>query len=472
MNTKDLWLSIIKNMLEELGHAQIITWFKNTTILTLKDGVITIGLPTEFFLKWHAGNFSKTTLKAAQEIDPTIKSLNYVVDLTLTEANANVIDLLQHFSEKPTSRKVPKKNEVKYVNGIISKIFNPNYTLESFITAPENHLAHAACQNVGKYPGQNYNPLFIYGGVGLGKTHLLQATGNAVLRNNPKAIVIYTTTESFVNEVVTAIRSGNTKSLHNRYRQVDTLIIDDIQFIANKDRCQEEFFHTFNTLYEANKQIIISSDKPPHELTLLEERLISRFESGMIVDVKMPEYETRLAILQNKCQEAQAFINQEVLEFIALNITNSIRTMEGFLKQVIAKYELEHIAPTVKLVADMMRKTKKEIKMIGLMPTIDSEPNIAITIDRLMDSVADYFAVTKTEMIGTSRVRELMVPRQVTMYLAKTKLNMSLTRIGSVFGKRNHTTVMHAVNRIKDQLKNDRHLLRDLNAITKEVGIY
>jgi len=469
VNLKDLWLAIIDKLFNKLERAQIITWFKNTAIASLNNGVLDIGLPLPFFLNWHITHFSKPTLEVAQEINPDIKEITYSVDITLTDSE-RVIDIFKHFPEK-TARKLPNKNEQKSREGIVSKIFNPKYTLENFITSPENRLAHAACLSVAKYPGKNYNPLFIYGGVGLGKTHLLQATGNEILRNDPSKFIVYTTTEGYTNEVINAIQGKNMNDFRNKYRRVDALIIDDIQFIANKDRTQEEFFHTFNALYESGKQIIISSDRPPQELTLLSERLVSRFESGMIVDVKMPDYETRLAILQKNCQEAQAFINMDVLEFIAFNITNSVRTLEGILKQAIAKYELEHTTPTVKSVADMIRQTQKEVKMIGY-TSQDPTPRIAVTIECLIDSVSDYYTVTKSDVLGDSRARDCMIPRQVIMYLAKTKLNMSLAKIGKMMGDRNHTTVMHSVTKIEEQLKNDRQLLRDINAITKEAGIH
>ncbi|MBN2307091.1 chromosomal replication initiator protein DnaA, partial [Candidatus Peregrinibacteria bacterium] len=235
---------------------------------------------------------------------------------------------------------------------------------------------------------------------------------------------------------------------------------------------EEEFFHTFNALFEEGKQLIISSDRPPQELSLLSDRLTSRFESGMIIDVKMPDYETRLAILQDKCKEAQVFINQDVLEFIAFNINHSVRALEGVLKQAIAKYELEHTAPTVKSVAEMLKTTqKKEIKMIGFMPN-DNEPKGAVTIDLLIDSVADYFTVPKSEVTGKSRFRDYTLPRQIIMYLASTKLRISLSKIGEALGNRDHTTVMHSIGKMKEQIKNDRQLLRDVNAITKEVGIH
>jgi len=471
MNLKDLWISIINELAGTLDRSEIITWFKNTAVLSLENNLLTIGLPLPFFVNWHSNHFANMTLEIARKLDPTIKSIAYQVDLTLGDNDPRVIDLFKHFPEKAPQRKLPKKNEVKFENGVVGKILNPKYTLENFVTSPENRLAHAACQNVAKYPGQNYNPLFIYGGVGLGKTHLLQGTGNEMLKNDPSRVIVYTTTENFTNEVIDAIQSKNMERFRNKYRRVDMLIIDDIQFIANKDRTQEEFFHTFNALYESGKQIIISSDKSPHELTLLSERLVSRFESGMIVDVKMPDYETRLAILQNKCQEAQVLISREVLEFIAFNVTHSVRALEGVLKQAIGRYELEHTSPTVKAVAEMIKQTQKEVKMIGFIEN-DPTPHSVVTIDMLIDSVSSYFTVSRSDVIGESRARECMVPRQVIMYLAKTKLRMSLAKIGQTLGNRNHTTVMHSVEKMNEQMKNDRQLLRDVNAISKEVGIH
>ncbi|MFH1410853.1 MAG: DnaA/Hda family protein, partial [Patescibacteria group bacterium] len=319
MGHKELWIKIIEKMSEDLPHAQIITWFKDTAILENMNGVLKVGLPLPFFLGWHQTHYAKKTLEAARSVDPAIIDIEYIVDIALTDGSPLVIDLIKHFP-KNDARKLPNRNETRSKDGVVSKILNPAYTLDNFITSAENRLAHAACQNVAKYPGQNYNPLFIYGGVGLGKTHLLQATGAEMIRNDPGKHVMYTSTENFVNEVVQGIRSKNMEYIRKKYRRIDTLIIDDIQFIANKEKSEEEFFHTFNALFEEGKQLIISSDRPPQELTLLSDRLTSRFESGMIIDVKMPDYETRLAILQNKCKDAQIFINQDVLEFIAFNI--------------------------------------------------------------------------------------------------------------------------------------------------------
>lgn len=471
MTNKELWIKIIEKLIDTLPRPQVLTWFKNTAVLEKQDTVLRVGLPLPYFLNWHHTHLEAATLEAARQFVPTIASLEYVVDISLNDGSPLVVDLIKHFPSKET-RKLPGKQETKNREGVLSKIFNPSYTLDSFITSPENRLAHAACQNVAKYPGQNYNPLFIHGGVGLGKTHLLQATGNEMMKHDPNSQVVYTSTENFVNDVVTFIRTKNMEQFRRKYRKIDTLIIDDIQFLANKETTQEEFFHTFNALYEAGKQIIISSDRPPQELTLLSERLVSRFESGMIIDVKMPDYETRLAILHEKCREAQVFINQDVLEFIAFNITHSVRALEGVLKQAIARYELDHTAPTVKSVAEMLRGTqKKEVRMVGFISS-DNEPKSAVTIEGLIEQVSDYFSIPMSEVIGQSRLRDYTLPRQIIMYLAHAKLHMSLSKIGQALGNRNHATVLHSVGRVKEQIKNDRQLLRDVNAIVQEVGIH
>jgi chromosomal replication initiator protein len=470
MNHKDLWLAIINDIAEEIKRPNVITWFKNSALFSVENGVMTIGLPLPTVLGWHTQKYEGLTLRAAQKHMPEIKQVAYEVDITLSETDPRVIDLLKYFPEKE-SRKLPKKSEVKLGGGVVSKILNSSYSLDNFTVAPENRLAHAAAMTVAKYPGENYNPLFIYGGVGLGKTHLLQSIGREVLRNDPSKVVVYTTTESFCNELVEGIMSRNMNKFRNKYRKVDIFIIDDIQFIANKDRTEEEFFHTFNALFEMGKQIVISSDRTPQELKLLSERLTSRFESGMMVDVKMPDYESRLAILKSRCSEAQVFINDQVLEFIAFNIDTSVRALIGVLNQVIAQYELENLAPTIKSVSEIIRRSKKEVKMIGFIKD-DVTPHHAVTIDQLTDYVSEYFTIPKSEVMGESRAREYLTPRQIIMFLAKSKLRLSLAKIGEYLGNRNHTTVISSIERIQSQLRNNRQLLCDVNAITKEVGIH
>lgn len=469
MDLKESWIAIIKDLASEIKRPNVITWFKNTALLELKDGVLTVGLPLPVFLNWHAQNYSGLTLEAAQKHNPEIKKLVYEVDAALAQNDPRVIDILKHFPEKQ-SRKLPNKPEIKISNGVVSKMISNRYSLENFVVAPENRLIHAAAMTVAKFPGENYNPLFVYGGVGLGKTHILQAIGNEVLKNDPSKVVLYTTTENFVNDVIESMQARSMGRLRNKYRKVDVLIVDDIQFLANKEKTQEEFFHTFNTLFDAGKAIILSSDRTPHELTLHSERLVSRFESGMAIRIKMPDYEGRLAILRYHCQKAQVFINEKALECIAYNIDTSVRALIGVLNQAIAQYELEHISPTVQSVTDIIKIVKKEVKMVGLAKK-ENHPARAVTLDRLIDLVSEYYSIPKEEVIGDSRTRECLLPRQIVMYLAKSKLRISLAKIGQVLGNRNHTTVMHGISKMQTVLQNNRQLMCDVNAIAKEAGI-
>ena len=259
---QDLWLAILKQIEPKLPRGQFITWFKDTALLSRDGGTVVVGLPLPMALNWHMENYRAMTIEAARSCDATIEKIAYKVDGGLKDNRERSFDLLEHFPEKKR-RKLPGRQEVKMAEGIVSKILNPHYSLESFVVGSNSRLAHAACQAVAAHPGDKYNPLFIYGGVGLGKTHLLQATGNAILKQMPKATVVYTTTEDFTNQVIEAIRSQKMEQLRRRYRCVDVLIIDDVQFLANKERTQEEFFHTFNALYEERKQVIISADRPP-----------------------------------------------------------------------------------------------------------------------------------------------------------------------------------------------------------------
>jgi chromosomal replication initiator protein len=470
MNLKDLWLATLRELNGEIQHANLITWFKNTAILGVEDGVMTVGLPLQIFLDWHKKNYAEPTLKAVQKQMSAVRALAYEVDTTLSEKDTRVIDLMNHFPEKET-RKLPRKAEVKINGEVVSKALNPSYTLDNFVVSPQNRLAHAASATVAKFPGQqNYNPLFVHGGVGLGKTHLIQATGREVLKNDPSKVVVYVSAEAFANDYIEAVRSKNYDRLRNKYRKVDVMIIDDIQFIASKERTEEEFFHTFNALTESGKQVIISSDRPPHELSLFSERLVSRFTSGMVVDVKMPEYETRLAILRNKCQQAQVFMNDQILDLIASNVDTSVRALIGVLNQVIARYELEHTAPTVRSVSEILQHIKKELRMPGPIP---EEPTThrAVTLEHLIECASQYYSLPRESVVGESRAREFLGPRQVIMYLAKTRLHMPLAKIGQMLGNRNHTTVLNAIGKMQSMLQENRQLLCDVNAIAQEAGI-
>lgn len=464
---QEMWLSILSHIETRIPRSQFITWFRDTAILGLEEGTLVVGLPLPMSLNWHLEHYRALTLQAAQERDPSVHQVVYQVDGGLKDDPLRTFDLLQAFPEQKR-RKVAGRQEVRLAEGIVSKILNSRYAMDNFVVGSGNRLAYAACQAVAAQPGGKYNPLFIYGGVGLGKTHLLQATGNAILKQMPRSTVVYTTTEDFTNQVIEAIQQQKMEQFRKRYRLVDVLIIDDVQFLANKERTQEEFFHTFNALYEEHKQIIVAADRQPQELQL-EDRLTSRFERGMIADVSAPDYETRLAIIVEKAKEYQIFMEMNVLQFIAEHATKNIRELEGILMQAVAQYELEQRVPTVKSIAEIMRKLNKdpheEEDHIGF----EVSPKRIATFQDVLEAVSRYYSVSVQDMIGQSRVREILIPRQIAMYLCKKYIRISYVRSGELFSGRDHTTVMNSCEKIESKMQNDPQLLREVRALEKEL---
>ena len=466
-----LWLSILRLIEPKLQRSQFITWFKDTAVLGRDGGTLIVGLPLPMSLNWHLEHYRSLTVDAAQEIDETIESIVYKVDGGLKDNPERVVDLLEHFPDKVKKRKLPNRQEVKLTEGVVSRILNPRYTLDNFVVGEHNRLAHAACSAVVSDPGGRYNPLFLYGGVGLGKTHLLQAVGNAIPLKSPNAAVVYVTSEHFTNQVVDAIQSRRMEQLRRRYRLIDVLIVDDVQFLTGKERTQEEFFHTFNTLYDERKQIIISADRPPGELQLTD-RLVSRFERGMIADVGLPDYETRLAILAEKAKEYELLIDMSVLQLIAEHSTKNVRELEGILMQAVAQYELEQRMPTVKSIWEIMRKLNKD-------DSKQSEPDVGFekpaprrcTFQDLIECVSAYYSVSVQDMMGPSRVHEILIPRQIVMFLGKTCLGISYLRLGELFSGRDHTTVMNAVKKITQRMHDDVQLMREVRSIQTELQL-
>lgn len=471
---KTLWTSILKKLEPTLQRAMVITWFKDTAVLGKDEGQLIIGLPLPMFLNWHLEHYKDQILKVAKEIDPSVEKIVYHVDLSLQDDDTRAIDILKLFPDKK-GRKLPNKPEVKLESGLKSKMLNPRYTLDSFVVGPSNRLAHAAALSVSAQPGGKYNPLFIYGGVGLGKTHLLQAVGNELFKNDSSATVLYTTSEEFTNQVVEAIKHQKMEQLRKRYRQVDMLIIDDVQFFAGKERTQEEFFHTFNTLLEARKQVVISSDRPPQELhNTVHDRLRSRFERGMVADVKMPDYETRLAILTDRASDYEIFFDHKVLAFIAKYSTDSVRSLEGILMQAVAQYELEQRMPTENSIAEIMCKLSKDPeKQKETEETIgfDFPEKRAPRLEDILEKVSSYYSVPIQEIVGTSRIRQNLIPRQIAMYLCSRYLQMSLERVGERFSGRDHSTVIHSIKKIKNRIQEDPRLIREINAIERGLGV-
>ena len=357
--------------------------------------------------------------------------------LTNMECNVTIIskEELEQASLEPS---VPNTLESPINYGATN--LNSKYTFSTFVVGNNNKFAHAAALAVAEAPASSYNPLFIYGGVGLGKTHLMHAIGNEILKNNRNAKVLYVTSETFTNHLINAIKDNKNDQFRNKYRNIDILLIDDIQFIAGKERIQEEFFHTFNTLYESGKQIILSSDKPPKDIPLLEDRLKSRFEWGIIADISNPDYETRLAILRKKAQIDNIIIDDDILATIATRIDSNIRELEGVLNKLIAKASLT----TSPITMEMAEKAINDIV---------SQQEKVISSEYIQDIVGKYFNIDPKSLKGSKRSNDVTFPRQIAMYLCRNVANMSLPQIGRDFGKRDHTTVMHACNKIEKEIK-------------------
>jgi chromosomal replication initiator protein len=331
-------------------------------------------------------------------------------------------------------------DSVSSISGYSNSFLNPKYTFDTFVVGNSNRFAHAAALAVAEAPATSYNPLFLYGGVGLGKTHLMHAIGNEILKHDHSAKILYVTSEKFTNQLINAIKDNTNEAFRNCYRNVDVLLIDDIQFIAGKERIQEEFFHTFNTLHESGKQIILSSDRPPKEIKLLEDRLKSRFEWGLIADISNPDYETRLAILRKKAQSDNIIIDDMILSNIATKIDTNIRELEGVLNKMIAKASLTHSPLTL----EMAEKAINDIV---------SQKEKIVSPEAIQETVAKYFNISAKDLKSSKRSNDLAYPRQIAMYLCRDVAQMQLTKIGECFGKRDHTTVMHACRKIDSEIK-------------------
>jgi len=349
-------------------------------------------------------------------------------------------DITISFSNNEDSNKKDNAYSMNSSAFVYNSSLNPKYTFDTFVVGNNNRFAHAASLAVAEAPAVSYNPLFIYGGVGLGKTHLMHAIGNEVLRNNRNANVLYVTSENFTNQLVNAIRDSSMEQFRNKYRNIDVILIDDIQFIAGKERIQEEFFHTFNTLHESGKQIVLSSDRPPKEIKLLEDRLKSRFEWGLTVDVSIPDYETRLAILRKKAANDNIIIDDEILSNIAIKLESNIRELEGALNKLVATSSLTHDSISIEM-------SEKAIN------DIISQKEKVISPEYIQETVCKYFNINIADLKGSRRSNDIAYPRQIAMYLCREVAQMSLPKIGDAFGKRDHTTVLHGCNKIDKEIK-------------------
>lgn len=450
MTNEQLWQAVLGELELFISKANFITWFKNTSISERTEDEIIISVPNGFTKEWLENKYHKFILKAVLNICPRIKKITYKIGgpVEVHKDKEENRESLGRMQQPPQTARPDSSN---------STVLNPKYTFESFIVGSNSELAHAACMAVSKNPGLAYNPLFIYGGVGLGKTHLLQSIGNEVLKSNPEKKIKYASSEKFTNELVEAISGKNTKSFKEMYRKIDILIIDDIQFLAGKEKTQEEFFHTFNTLYENNKQIVLSSDRPPKAIPALEERLRSRFEGGMIADVGFPDYETRLAILKAKIKEKKFDMPEDSINYIALHIQKNIRELQGALNRVMAICELDNSYPDIK-------------KTTNILAGIISQPiKKATTAKDILKTVADFYGIQTERLIDKNRKKEVVKPRQVAMYLMRTEIKSSFPSIGSWLGGRDHTTAMHAYDKISKEIESDKMIEQEINLIIERI---
>ena len=420
-NLKELWSKAKELLKDETTVITYQTWIQPLELKSVNNNVIVL----------VASNpFQKDTIES-RYLTLLTNTFNFI-----TNKKCNVIIKLKDEEDAIQNSVKPIANNKNLINSGL----NPKYTFDTFVVGSNNKFAQAAAMGVADNPGSKYNPFFIYGGVGLGKTHLMHAIGNQILMNNSNINILYVTSETFTNQLINALRDQATEKFREKYRNIDVLLIDDIQFIANKKSTQEEFFHTFNTLYESGKQIVLSSDKPPKDIELLEDRLKSRFDWGLIADISNPDFETRLAILRKKTQLDNIIIDDEILSAIATRVDTNIRELEGTLNKLIAKASLTGSPIT-------MEMTERAIN------DIVAKQDKVISSEYIQDVVGKYFSVSPADLRGAKRSNDVTFPRQIAMYLCRNVAQMSLPQIGIDFGKRDHTTVMHACNKIEKEIK-------------------
>ena len=450
-NYNKIWQGVLGELELSISKASFTTWFKNTFIIDINNDEIIVAVPNIFTKTWLEKKYQDKILNALEN-SLSKNNLHVIYRVKEKHNSANI-------SKKNISDSVKKTSPVYKVNENFNKPLgkfglNFKYSFDSFVVGPGNELAQAAANAAAKKPGEMYNPLFIYGGVGLGKTHLLQAVGNYILSKNPTKKILYINSEKFTNDFIYSIKNGRTDQFKESYRSVDVLLIDDIQFIAGKEQTQEEFFHTFNALHQNNKQIVISSDRPPKSIPSIENRLVSRFEWGMIADVSSPDLETRVAILEMKCQEKKYNIEKDIINYIAENIKENIRELEGALNRITAFHQLSNTKPTIDGVKSILSGVSGNIKKAGL------------TSKKLLNNIALFYDVKLEDLLGSSRKNEIVVPRQIAMFLMREELSSSYPNIGQNIGGRDHTTAMHACEKINrlinenEKIKNDVSILR------------
>ncbi|SHK38940.1 chromosomal replication initiator protein DnaA [Selenomonas ruminantium] len=462
-----VWAQILDNMKDQLAPSAF-NWLNPVKPISLTDDTLELGTQTEMAKEWIAGHYQTFIEDAVKAVLGSSRIINFTVLEETAPAEEEPVSIRRPskgenpnqgmlFSDTPGEKHADSVADAHIVAPGDTSSLNPKYTFDTFVTGKSNNFAHAAAMAVADKPGQTYNPFFMYGGVGLGKTHLMHAIGNRVLKNHPEMRVLYVSSEQFTNEIIQAIQQGTSDKFRQKYRNIDVLLIDDIQFISGKTSTQEEFFHTFNTLYDAQKQVILSSDRPPREVERLEERLRSRFEWGLTTDIQAPDLETRIAILKNKAQSDHFNVPDDVMVYIASRIDSNIRELEGALTRVVAYASLTKRAVNTELVAEALK---------DIFPNGKAKE---VTMDVIQEIVASYFKIKIEDLHSKKRTRTIAYPRQIAMYLCRELTETSLPQIGQFFGGRDHTTVLHAYDKINQDKESDNRLSGILNELIDRI---
>lgn len=453
MQDDRLWQAVLGEIELSISRGNFVTWFKNTRFLKFKDQVLTIGVPNVFVKQQLERKYNDLISQLLQKNQVSPEKIEYKIhnDLASSRYKDETITLERSNSAAKFNKQVTRNPLTQsYRQGL-----NDKYTFENFIVGSGNELAYAACQAIAHSPGNKYNPLFVYGGVGIGKTHLIQAVGNEVLASSPSSRVVYITSEQFIQEFVDALRFKKASDFAIHYRNADVLIIDDVQFIAGKEKMQEEFFHTFNALHQANKQIIISSDKPPKDIPTLEERLRSRFAWGMTIDMQNPDFETRCAIVQSKAEMRGMSLPHDVVEYLANHIQTNIRELEGALNQLLAFCEMRGLEPDATIVSGLLNNNKSRPKHLSS--------------KQIIERISKYFQINTEDLLGPKRDKDIVLPRQVAMYMLRNELHLSFPKIARELGRKDHTTAIHSVEKIEQQLNFDAGMRQHISDIKEKL---
>lgn len=465
--------NIVSNIIERVKKQDFLVYFRKISIVELTDTKVTFWVVSWFMKDNLEAKFYKEVLESTQVENPSIKEIEFRVDLNIDNpSNTDVIDCASFYKDDSKSKKSKATFGGTGENKVIKtdKCVNDRYSLSNFIVWTDSQLAYSACEAVCRNPGKSYNPLYIYWDVWLGKTHLLQATWNEIIKKFRDKKIVYTTADKFITEYVTAVKKRSIERLREKFREIDVLIIDDVQFLSKKEQTQNELYNIFNLLYEQNKQIIISWDRAPKELEELEPRLRSRFEWGITVDIGRPDFETRLAILQEKARAKEFMIPQDIAEFIAANVTENVRELEWVLNQLIAEYELTWLTPSLAKVAEKLKKLSFTTDLLGSSKTKIEKTTIK-SYEDIIKRVGEHFGIEVEWITWNNRKKEFMIPRQVSMYLLKTKMNYTYERIGNIFSGRNHAAVLYSCNKLESMIKKDQTLLHEVNIIRDSMWI-